>query len=296
MRYIRLMVVVAVALVGCADPDAPVGTQRLAPYLEPQGDLSTQLVPGEYIVVLNDDAGSAATAAAVSGAEVMAVWDVALRGYAVRATPEQLSAIRGDPRVRFVEPNGRMSVAVTQSPPPSWGLDRIDQAQLPLDNGYSHYPTAGTGVHAYIIDTGINHTHFEWGSKNARRTGNNFDVITPGGAATDCYGHGTHVAGTIGGDTYGVARGVTLHAVRVLGCDGRGTTSQVITGINWVTANRIMPAVANLSLGGAFSQAQNNAVTALVNSGVFTAVASGNSNVDACSTSPASTPSTPAPC
>jgi subtilisin family serine protease len=248
------------------------------------------VVPGEYLVVLHENVGDVAGASVASGASVLARWDVALKGYAVRATPEQVRSIRADARVRFVEPNARVSIVATQAPTPSWGLDRIDQMNLPLNNSYT-YPNTGSGVHAYIIDTGMRPTHVEF----TGRLGNVFDAITSGGAAIDGHGHGTHVAGTVGGTTYGVAKGVTLHAVRVLDNTGSGTWTQVINGINWVATNRILPAVANMSIGGGFNQAVNNATTGLVNAGVFTAVASGNGDifgnpVDACNVSPGSTP------
>jgi len=168
-----------------------------------------------------------------------------------------------------------------------WGLDRIDQQALPLSLSYS-YTSTGTGVHAYIIDTGIWTLHPDFGD----RADNVYDALTlnllGGVTAQDCNGHGTHVAGTIGGATYGVAKGVFLHGVRVLSCAGVGLTSQIIAGLDWVRANHANPAVANMSLGGGFSQALNDATTNLWNAGVFVAVAAGNDDVDACTASPAS--------
>lgn len=283
MKQTGLWSLAALAVVACSDANSPSGPTRLAPYVESNGDLTSQVVPGEYIVVLNDNVGDVMGASVTSGAEVMATWDKALRGYAVRATAEQLRAIRADARVKFVEPNGRVSITATQSPTPSWGLDRIDQANLPLDNSYT-YPSTAAGVHVYTIDTGILLTHNDF----AGRMSNGFDAITSGGTANDCHGHGTHVSGTIGGTTYGVAKGVTFHPVRVLNCSGSGTNTQVINGINWVAANKIQPAVANMSLGGSFSAALNTASNNLVIAGVVLAVASGNSSADACSFSPAS--------
>jgi subtilisin family serine protease len=253
--------------------------------VDASGDVTAQVIPDEYIVVLDSSVRDVAGAAAQSGAVVLAQWEHALKGFAVRANAGQLRALRADPRVVLVEPNARVSKLVTQTPTPSWGLDRIDQANLPLDNAFT-YANTGTGVHAYIIDTGIRSTHIEF----TGRIGNGFSSVNDGNGTNDCDGHGTHVSGTVGGSTYGVAKGVTLHPVRVLDCTGSGTWTGVISGINWVAANRILPAVANMSLGGSFLSSINTATTNLVAAGVFTAVASGNSATDACTTSPASTP------
>jgi subtilisin family serine protease len=164
-----------------------------------------------------------------------------------------------------------------------WGLDRINQRLLPLDSSYS-YVSAGTGVTAYVVDSGIatSHPDFEGRAKNV------FDAF--GGTGQDCNGHGTHVAGTIGGETHGVAKDVVLAGVRVLDCNGSGSYSGVIAGLDWIAANSPGPAVANLSLGGGYSSAMNTAVKKLSDSGVTVVVAAGNSNVDAGTTSPASTP------
>lgn len=288
MKQLGMWSLAALSVVACSDANSPSGPTRLAPYVESNGDLTAQVVPGEYIVVLNDNVGDVMGAAVTSGAEVMATWDKALRGYAVRATPEQLRAIRADARVKFVEPNGRVHISATQTPTPSWGLDRIDQLNLPLNNSFT-YPSTAAGVHVYTIDTGILLTHTDFAGRMSAGA-QNFDAVTPGGTANDCNGHGTHVSGTIGGTTYGIAKGVTFHAVRVLDCGGSGTNAQVISGINWVAANKIQPAVANMSLGGGFNLALNNASDALVNAGVVLAVASGNSSADACNFSPASAP------
>jgi hypothetical protein len=193
--------------------------------------------------------------------------------------------VAANPAVKYVEQNHTVSLAATQTPTPSWGLDRIDQRNLPLNNSYT-YPTTATNVTAYGIDTGIRTSHSDFGGRATWGT-NTVDSNN-----TDCNGHGTHTAGTVGGSTYGVAKGVHLVAVKVLDCNGSGTNAGVVSGINWVTNNHPAGqlAVANMSLGGSFDQATNDAVTASINSGVVYGIAAGNSNADACSSSPASTP------
>lgn len=171
---------------------------------------------------------------------------------------------------------------------PTWGLDRIDQRALPLNAGYNYLPT-GAGVNVYVIDTGINIAHTQFGG----RASDGYDVVDGALPAADCNGHGTHVAGTIGGSTYGVAKGVNLIGVRVLNCAGSGTYSGVLAGIDWVTqqkrSNPTKPMVANMSLGGGYSAALNNAVSSSINAGVVYVVAAGNSNANACNYSPAAT-------
>ena len=208
----------------------------------------------------------------------------AIQGFTVSMSDAQARALARDPRVAAVEQDGYVHALDTETSPPSWGLDRIDQHALPLDQSYS-YSYGGTPVHAYIIDTGIRTTHTDFGG----RASVGVDEIGDGQNGQDCAGHGTHVAGTVGGATFGVAKNVQLVAVRVLDCSGSGTYSQVIAGIDWVTANAIKPAVANMSLGGTKSTALNNAVANSVNSGVTYSVAAGNSNANACNYSPAST-------
>jgi subtilisin family serine protease len=214
----------------------------------------------------------------------------ALHGLAMKLSPSERDSLSTDTQVAYIVPDG-IATAITDETNATWGLDRIDQRQLPLNQTYS-YSTDGTGVHAYIIDTGINATHTEFGGGpgGSTRVGLGYDFVDNDNDPTDCYGHGTHVAGTIGGTTYGVAKQVTLHAVRVLDCSGSGAWSTVIAGIDWVTANHVGPAVANMSLGGGFNQAINDAVTNSIASGVTYAIAAGNSSDNACSYSPASTP------
>lgn len=210
-------------------------------------------------------------------------WTHAVRGMAVRMTARQAEKLANDPDVAFVQQDGLVHANFTQRPVSAWGLDRIDQTSLPLDTNYL-YNNTGAGITAYVIDTGILTTHQEFGGRAT--WGANFagDFVD-----TDCNGHGTHVAGTIGGNAYGVAKGVNLVAVKVLDCAGAGTISGVISGIDYVTKNRVGPAVANLSLGtGIVDLSLNAAMANSISSGVVYAVAAGNSAVDACTTSPAS--------
>jgi len=247
-------------------------------------------VPGQYIVVLTDEAAGllgnfsmAAQAAdaltAAYGGQVERVYQHALNGFSARMSREAALALSQDPRVAFVEEDAVVSINATQTNA-TWGLDRIDQRDRPL-NGTYVYNWTGSGVRAYVIDTGIRTSHTQFGG----RASNVYDAF--GGNGQDCNGHGTHVAGTIGGSTYGVAKSSLLRGVRVLNCSGSGTTSGVVAGVDWVRANHIKPAVANMSLGGGASSSIDTAVNNLISAGVQVAVAAGNSNADACNYSPA---------
>ena len=280
--FVPLLLLAAAA--ACADTTAPSGA-RLAPLLEPPANLGTQLIPGEYIVVLNDgaDVAEAARDARGRGGEVVAEWVSALRGYAVRGGPNLILGLRTNSNVQYVEQVQEYTTQVDQAGA-TWGIDRIDHA-TGTDGKYT-YTSTGAGVTAYIIDTGIRTDHEEF--NNGRATwGASF-----AGNASDCNGHGTHVAGTVGGRTYGVAKEVTLVAVKVLNCAGSGSTTSVVGGIDWVVSNHAAgaPAVANMSLGGGASTTIDNAVVRGINDGVAFAVAAGNSGANACNYSPARVP------
>ena len=247
-------------------------------------------IENSYIVVLDDSVIGprgrfsiapyvAEEMVATHRGQLKHLYQHALNGFAVEMTPEDAENLSLDFRVKYVEEDGVVTADATQSNPP-WGLDRIDQRNLPLNAIYT-FNWTGSGVRAYVIDTGIRTTHTQFGG----RASNVFDAF--GGSGADCNGHGTHVSGTIGGSTYGVAKSALLRGVRVLDCNGSGSNSGVIAGVDWVTNNHINPAVANMSLGGGASSALDTAVNNLANSGVPIAVAAGNSNTDACTTSPA---------
>lgn len=214
------------------------------------------------------------------GAKLDRIFEHAVKGFSVRMTPQQADVLAADPSILLVEEDQIITIDTTETNA-TWGLDRIDQSDLPL-NGTYNYDTTASNVYAYVIDTGIYFPHNEFGGRALL----GYDAMNDGRNGVDCNGHGTHVAGTIGGSVYGVAKGVNLYAVRVLDCSGSGTTSSVIAGIDWVTANHKSPAVANMSLGGAASAALDNAVRNSIASGVIYAVAAGNSNADACASSP----------
>jgi subtilisin family serine protease len=246
-----------------------------------------------FIVVLRDSVSNASPVAAEHahrfGADVTYVYNDALKGYAARMAPGQLAGLQADARVASVERDGEMTATATTQSGATWGLDRIDQHTLPLSGTFT-YTSTGTAVKAYVIDTGIRTTH----SQFAGRAINGADTVDGSLPAADCNGHGTHVAGTIGGSAFGVAKSVTLVAVRVLDCNGSGSVSGVIAGINWVTADHQagQPAVANMSLGGSGSTALDTAVRNSIADGVSYAVAAGNGNPggiaqDACKSSPA---------
>jgi subtilisin family serine protease len=254
-----------------------------APALASEGRAG-DAIPGSYIVVAEKgrDAKSVARWQGERQAQLLGV----VNGFAAKLDAAQVRELRASARVAYVEPDRVVTVAATQTMDGNgdpWGLDRIDD-RSGLSRTYT-YNATGAGVTAYVIDTGINRDHPDLDSVSI-----GYDAL--GGNGTDCHGHGTHVAGTIGGNTWGVAKGVHLRSVRVLGCSGSGSTSGIIRALDWVRAeagNGRRNAVANMSLGGGFSSSLNTATANLANSGVFVAVAAGNESTNACNRSPAST-------
>lgn len=276
-------------------------------------------IPDQYIVVLKDGKGGALLGqltdrlpkladelTARYGGQVLFIYGTALNGYLARLNPEQARALAKSPSVKYVEQDSIVSKFAEQKNAP-WGLDRVDQRKLPLDQRFRYPGDAGDGVGVYIIDTGVRGGHAEFkgrmgGGANFAAAGpgpseglldgalGSLDLFNPGKAEPgdwdDCNGHGTHVAGSAAGASYGIARKATIYALRVLGCDGSGTNSGVIAGVDWVTKNAKKPAVANLSLGGGNSTALDDAIKKLISSGVTTVVAAGNDDKDACVGSP----------
>lgn len=287
----RSSLVIALLLVFAACSDNPDALQPTAPGAAAieKGATDQPDVRGRYIVVFHDAVsdvdGTIDRLVRDSGARVHYRYHHALKGFAATIPAPALEGIRRNPMVSFVEADAIVTKN-NQSNPPSWGLDRIDQRTLPLDFLYS-YQNTGSGVRVYIIDTGIRFSHQEFGG----RAVSGYDFVDNDADASDCDGHGTHVAGTVGGASVGVAKGATMVAVRVLNCNGSGTVSGVVAGINWVAANHISPAVANMSLGGGNSSSIVTAVENAIAAGVTFVVSAGNSNANACNYSPANAPS-----
>lgn len=293
-RFTRHTLVVAVLAFAAAcseSPSSPPSSSGLRP--TPPNARFVKAPPGkgiagQYIVVFHDDVsdskGKSKDKNDKHGGKLKHSYDAVLKGFAAELTDDAVQDLLNDPDVAYIEEDQEVNINTTQSPTPSWGLDRVDQHNLPLSNTYTYNATAAQQgvVRAYIIDTGILTSHPDFGGRASAV----FDAM--GGNGIDCNGHGTHVAGTVGGTKYGIAKSILLRAVRVLDCSGSGTNSGVIAGMDWVATNHINPAVANMSLGGGLSTAVNTSANNLANSGVFLAVAAGNSNANACNSSPSS--------
>jgi subtilisin family serine protease len=287
-KNVPAMVVAALALAACSDTTPTSNNSEIEPSLVAASS-NAPSVAGRFIVTLRERTSPAAVARE-HGVRPDYVYTHALTGFAGRISDAARAGLLRDNRVVRVEPDGIATIVttVTTQPGATWGLDRVDQRTLPLSTSYS-YSRTGAGVTAYIIDTGIRFAHGEFGGRAA----SGYDAVD-GGSADDCNGHGTHVAGTVGGATYGVAKAVSLVAVRVLDCTGSGSWSGVIAGIDWVVGNHQAgnPAVSNMSLGGGASSSVDDAVRRMIADGVASAVAAGNGNrggraQNACNYSPA---------
>ncbi|WP_438948954.1 S8 family peptidase [Streptomyces harbinensis] len=257
---------------------------------QPQGFITNADAPGtiddSYIVILEDSTFSAASAAAENladkyDAEIVTTYEHALNGYEIAATEAEALALAADPAVKEVVQNQVFTIDATQTNPPSWGLDRIDQPALPLDQSYTYPDSAGAGTTVYVIDTGIRTSHQDFGGRAS------FGYDYWGGTANDGNGHGTHVASTAAGTAYGVAKNADIVAVKVLNDAGSGTTASVVGGIDWVTGNASGPSVANVSLGGGADTTLDQAVRNSIAGGIVYAVSAGGSNANAANYSPA---------
>src|SRR5688500_4158140 len=288
-RTLRTLGVAAIAAVGSvlALPQAAAA--------QPEGPIVAESAPNavqdSYIVVLKDTmtrsevGGRAGDLAGRYGGKIGFTYRAAFKGFSATLSKQQAKRLAADPAVLYVEQDRTVQVLTDQLNPPSWGLDRVDQADLPLNSKYS-YSTDASNVTAYVIDTGINYDHTDFGG----RASFGFDAFTDGRNGKDCQGHGTHVAGTVGGSTFGVAKNVKLKAVRVLNCQGGGSVATEAAGVDWVTANAVLPAVANMSLYTGTknepSRVLDDAVRASIRAGVSYVVAAGNFNDDSCQYSP----------
>jgi subtilisin family serine protease len=255
-----------------------------------------QTIANRYIVTLKGEVANVAATASdlvsALGGTIHHTYSSALKGFSATLPSAAVATLQSNPLVAAIEPDQVVSISAAETPSPrtqpnaTWGIDRIDQRSLPLSASYN-YQYLGTGINVFIIDTSMRLDHTEFTGRVALP---GYDAVGDGNGVNDCNGHGTHVAGTVGGTTYGVAKGVSLTPVRVLGCDGYGTNSGVIAGIDFVAQSSRRPAVANMSLGGGASPALDTAVQGAIDAGVTMVVAAGNSSDNACNYSPARAP------
>jgi subtilisin family serine protease len=302
-RFIGSRTSVAAALAlgilsqGCNDVGVPTGTtteNTTEITVEAEAPAPTALadkalpIPGQYIITfadsVSDVSGLAKRIAAQYGSDPIFTYTSAIKGFAARIPDQALDGLARSPQIATIERDQTIELTDAQHYA-DWGLDRLDQRQLPLDD-YYNWTSGGAGVNVYIIDSGIRGTHTDFGG----RVVGAFSAVNDGYGTGDCLGHGTHVAGTVGGVTWGVAKAVRLYSVRVADCAGSATGSALLAGMDWVVKNRVLPAVANMSLGGSFSATLNTAVQNMINAGVVTVAAAGNSAIDACLISPAAVP------
>ena len=279
---------VALLALACQEVNAPTSVEDAAvddgPIMATKAP-QAQAIPGQYIITFADSVsdvpGLAKQLAAQSGATPTYTYSAAMKGFAARLPEQAIEGLRRNPHIKLVEADAMVELSDAQLYA-DWGLDRLDQRSLPLDN-YYNWSNGGAGVNVYIIDSGIRGSHVDFGG----RVVSAFTAVNDGNGTNDCLGHGTHVAGTVGGATWGVAKAVRLHSVRVFDCTGSSSGSGLLAAIDWVTKNRVRPAVVNMSLGMGLSATVNTAVQNMINAGVVTVVAAGNSAADACTVSPA---------
>ena len=295
-----VLVAAALWLTACRDATDPLSEDRGPSDAEIAAAELGIVVPDQFIVVFNDDVEDppelAAEFAAAYGGQILFTYRTAIKGFAVRIPEPLADVLSEDPRVAYVEPDRQVQLFDTQLDPPSWGLDRVDQEDLPLDDSFT-FNNDGSGADIYILDTGVRRSHNDFGGRvEFIPNGSEGDFVGDGnGSAEDCHGHGTHVAGTAAGAAHGIAKGASVWAGRVVNCDGGGEVSMAIAGVDWITENASTPAVVNMSLGYGNVQSLRDAVEASVAAGFNYSVAAGNGflglfPLDACNESPAGAP------